>query len=140
MVTYGIGADANLASLLVLDEPGPSTALNTSQGGVHLVLELVEAAIGGVDGLSQVAGGGLTTTSVLGSQVLPEQGVVQVTTAVEVDGGLEGDLCRDVTLVLSLLELLNGVVVVGDIGVVVVLVVHLHDLTGDRGLQSAVVV
>jgi hypothetical protein len=66
--------------------------------------------------------------------------VVQVTTAVEVDRRLQGNLGGDVTLGLSLLELLNGVVVVGDIGVVVVLVVDLHDLAGDGGLKGAIVV
>jgi hypothetical protein len=42
--------------------------------------------------------------------------------------------------VLGLLELLHGVVVVGHIGVVVVLVVQLHDLAGDGGLKGAIVV
>jgi hypothetical protein len=42
--------------------------------------------------------------------------------------------------VLGLLELLNSVVVVGHIGVVVVLVVQLHDLSGDGGLKSAIIV
>jgi hypothetical protein len=138
--TYSICADANLPGLLVLDEPSPSTALDAGESSVHLGLELAETTVGGVNGLGQSAGGGLATASTLGGQVLPEEGVVKVTTAVEVDGGLESNLGSDVTLVLGLLELLNGVVVVGDIGVVVVLVVNLHDLAGDGGLQSAVVV
>lgn len=139
-VTYSVAANANLASLLVLDEPSPSAALDAGQGGVHLVLELAEAAVGVVDGLSQGTRRGLTTTSALGSQVLPEEGVVQVTTTVEVDGGLEGNLGRDVTLGLGILQLLHGVVVVGDVGFVVVVVVQLHDLAGDRGLQGTIVV
>lgn len=139
-VLVGVSADTDLAGLLVLDEPGPAAALNTSQRGVELVLELVEATVGAIDGLSEGAGGGLTTAGALGSQVLPEKGVVQVTTAVEVDRRLQGNLGGDVTLGLSLLELLNGVVVVGDIGVVVVLVVDLHDLAGDGGLKGAIVV
>ncbi len=139
-VLVGVGADADLAGLLVLDQPGPAAALNTGQRGVELVLELIETTVGGVDGLGEGAGGGLTTAGALGGQVLPEEGVVQVTTAVEVDRRLQSNLGRDVTLGLSLLELLNGVVVVGDIGVVVVLVVDLHDLAGDGGLKSAIVV
>ena len=138
--TYGVCADANLASLLVLDEPSPAASLDTSESSVHLVLELVKAAVGAVDGLGQSTRWGLTTASLAGGQVLPEEGVVQVTTAVEVDRGLEGNLGRDVLLGLSLLELLNRSVVVVDIGLVVGLVVNLHDLTGDRGLQSAIVV
>lgn len=58
----------------------------------------------------------------------------------EVDERLLGDLGLDVTLVLSLLELLDGGVVGGDIGVVVLGVVELHDLAADGGLERAVVV
>lgn len=140
ILTYSVGADADLASLLVLDEPSPTAALDAGKSGVHLGLELAEATVGGVNGLGEGTGGGLTTTSALGGKVLPEQRVVKVTTAVEVDGGLESDLGGNVALVLGFLELHNGVVVVGDVGVVVVLVVNLHDLTGDGGLQSTVVV
>jgi hypothetical protein len=61
-------------------------------------------------------------------------------TTVEVDERLLGDLGLDVTLVLSLLELLDGGVVGGDIGVVVLGVVELHDLAADGGLERAVVV
>ena len=65
--------------------------------------------------------------------------ILQLTT-VEVDERLLGDLGLDVTLVLSLLELLDGGVVGGDIGVVVLGVVELHDLAADGGLERAVVV
>lgn len=58
----------------------------------------------------------------------------------EVDEWLLGDLGLDVTLVLGLLELLDGGVVGGDIGVVVLGVVQLHDLAADGGLERAVVV
>lgn len=126
--------------MLVLDEPSPATALDTSKSSVNLCLELVETAKGVVDGRSESTRRGLTTTSVLGGQVLPEESVVQVTTTVEVDGGLESNLSGNVALVLSLLELLNGGIVVVDVGVVVSLVVKLHDLTGDGRLQSTIVV
>lgn len=138
--SYGVGLDANVAGLLVLDKPGPSAALNASQSGVHLVLELGQAAEALVNGLGQSTRRRLTTAGVLGGQVLPEESVVQVTTAVEVDGGLKVDLSRDVVLGLGLLQLLDGSVVAVDIGLVVVLVVQLHDLARDRGLQSTVVI
>lgn len=138
--TYSVCADANLASLLVLHKPGPAAALDAGQSSVHFVLELIEASVGGVNSLGQRTRWSLTTAGVLRGQVLPEERVVQVATTVEVDGGLEGDLGRDITLGLSLLELLKGIVVVGDIGVVVVLVVELHDLAGDGGLKSSIVV
>lgn len=129
-----------MAGTVVLDEPGPSTSLDTSESGVHLVLELVEAAVGVVDGRGESTRRGLTTASVLGSQVLPEERVVQVATTVEVDRGLEGNLGRNVALSLSLLELLNGSVVVVDVSLVVSLVVDLHDLTGDGGLEGTIVI
>ena len=58
----------------------------------------------------------------------------------EVDERLLDDLSLDVTLVLGFLELLDGGVVGGDIGVVVLGVVELHDLAADGGLERAVVV
>ena len=58
----------------------------------------------------------------------------------EVDQRLLCDLSLDVTLVLSLLQLLDGSVVGGDVGVVVLGVVELHDLAADGGLKGAVVV
>lgn len=65
--------------------------------------------------------------------------ILQLTT-VEVDERLLGDLGLDVTLVLGFLELLDGGVVGGDIGVVVLGVVELHDLAADGGLERAVVI
>lgn len=84
---------------------------------------------------------GLTTTPlVVGGQVLPEQGVVGVAAAVEVEGGGErggGDL---VVLLLGLGDLLQRRVQVRDVGLVVALVVDLHDLAGDVRFQGAIVV
>lgn len=139
-MTYGVGADSDLSGLLVLHEPSPATALNASQSSVHLGLELADATVGGVNGLGQSTRRGLTTTGTLGGKVLPEESVVEVATTVEVDSGLESDLSSDVALSLGLLQLLKGVVVAGHIGVVVVLVVNLHDLAGNGGLKSAIVV
>lgn len=138
--SYSVGLDANVTGLLVLDEPSPAATLDSSKSSIHLVLELLQAAVGVVDGSRQGTGRGLTTASALGSKVLPEEGVVQVTTTVEVDQGLESDLSGNVVLVLGLLELLNGSVVAVDVGLMVVLVVKLHDLAGDGGLESAIVV
>ena len=58
----------------------------------------------------------------------------------EVDQRLLCDLSLDVTLVLGLLQLLDSGVVGGDVGVVVLGVVELHDLAADGGLQGAVVI
>lgn len=48
-VLVGICADLDLASLVVLDEPRPSTALNTSKGGVEFSLKGGEIAVAGLD-------------------------------------------------------------------------------------------
>jgi hypothetical protein len=59
---------------------------------------------------------------------------------VEVDEGLLGDLGLDVAFVLGFLKLLDGGIVRGDVGVVVLGVVELHDLAADGGLEGAVVI
>jgi hypothetical protein len=59
------------------------------------------------------------------------------TSAIEVDGGLQGD---DGLGVVGGLELLQRLVEAGDVRLVVLLVVQLHDLAADGGLQGAVVV
>lgn len=73
---------------LIPDEPAPAAAGDAQQGSVEGGLELVEAAPDSCDfgdelgsrlGLGGRVGGG--------GQVLPEEGVVDVAAAVEVDGG-----------------------------------------------------
>ena len=63
-----------------------------------------------------------------------------MTTTVEVDQWLQSHLCGDILLGLGSLELLGGSVVAGDIGLVVLGVVELHDLARDGRLECAIVV
>ena len=63
-----------------------------------------------------------------------------MSTAVEVDQWLQADLCLDISLLLSLLELLVGGVEAGNVCSVVLGVVELHDLAGDGWLKRAIVV
>lgn len=63
-----------------------------------------------------------------------------MTSAVELNGGLQLDDGGGVALGEGGVELLEGLVEVGDVGLVVLLVVELHDLSADDGLQSAIVV
>ena len=139
-VLVGICLDLDAASLRVLHQPCPSAALNACERSVEFLLESVKAAIVGVDGSSESARWWLTTTLVGGREVLPEQGVVNVTAAVEVDERLQGNLSLDILLLLGLGNLLAEVVERGHVGVVVVLVVQFHDLAGDGGLERAIVV
>lgn len=66
--------------------------------------------------------------------------MVDMTAAVEFDGALEVDDAGRVSLADGGVELLERLVVVGDVGGVVLLVVQAHDLAGDGRLQRAVVV
>ena len=66
--------------------------------------------------------------------------MVEVAARVEVDQGEEGVLGGDVVGSDGGGELLGEVVVGGYVGVVVVLVVELHDLAGNGGLEGGVVV
>ena len=59
---------------------------------------------------------------------------------VKVDQWLQANLCLDISLLLSLLELLIGSVEAGNVCSVVLGVVELHDLAGDGWLESAIVV
>lgn len=58
----------------------------------------------------------------------------------EVDQRLGSDLGLDVVLCAGLLHLLGSSIERGNIGVVVLGVVELHDLAADGGLESAIVV
>lgn len=62
------------------------------------------------------------------------------TSAVELDGGLELDDGGGAALFHGGVELLQRLVVVGDVGLVVLLVMNLHDLTAYGRLQGTVVI
>lgn len=66
--------------------------------------------------------------------------MIEVAAAVEVDQWLESDGGCDVLLRLCRLLLLECGVVAVDVGLVVVLVVELHDLAGDGGFERAIVI
>lgn len=84
---------------------------------------------------------GLTATALaVGGKVLPEEGVVEVATAVEVEQRRLGSGSGAVTLGLGLGDGLDGRVEAVDVGLVVLGVVKLHDLARDVGLERAIVV
>lgn len=66
--------------------------------------------------------------------------MVEVTSSVEVDQGLKGNLGGNVGLGLSGRELFRSIVERVDVCVVVVFVVKLHDLAGDGRLESTIVI
>lgn len=63
-----------------------------------------------------------------------------MSTAVEVGQRLKGNLRLDVALLLRVRELLNGIVVRVDVGVVMLAVVEFHDLATNGGLKGTVVI
>lgn len=84
---------------------------------------------------------GLTTTALaVGGKVLPEQRVVDMATTVEVEERSLRSRGLGITLVLGLGESVGGSVEAVDVGLMVLGVVELHDLSGDVGFEGTVVV
>lgn len=81
-----------------------------------------------------------TTTILTWCQILPEQTVIQVSTSMEVDDWLHCDSSGDISLGFSGLDLFACSIEAVDIGLVMVLVVKLHDFTGDSRFKRAIIV
>ena len=110
--------------------------MDTQQSGVEGFLELVlitPCRLDLLDELRRSRGFGLIRAS--RCKVLPEERVVDVTTSVEFDALLYGDLRGDVGGGNSLGLGLEKPVQIGDVRLVVFAVVELHDLGGDVRLQ-----
>lgn len=122
------------------DEPAPAAALDTEKSGTECLLEGVLGSPTGDNCFLErrSSSGQVVTWSSGRGEVLPEEGVVDVTAAVEANLLLQGDQGRDVIcLSRSNLGRESGVQVI-DVGLVVLLVVQLHDLLGDHRLKSLV--
>lgn len=140
-VLVGAGDERQLAILrLVLGQPRPTGALDAGQRGVHLLDEGLERTELGRDGLAERAVGRAAALARGGGQVLPEEGVVEVAAAVEVEEGSDGGRLGEVALGLGLGDGGQRRVEAVDVGLVVLGVVELHNLGGDVGLEGAVVV
>ena len=127
----------NAQTLRVLDQPAPATALKPQQCLCHGILKALQGApcLGdlGHQGRCAIR---LCVSRASRCQILPEEGVVDVTSAVELDGTLQGNLTGDVVRRGGRGVGLKSVVQVGDIGLVVLAMVKLHDLSRDAGLQG----
>lgn len=151
------------ATLLVLRQPRPTATLDTSKSCVGLLLEGREGSEVTVDRFLfvdsnwsarrelfdllvfaetylQISLGLTTTVLVRRRQVLPEEGVVQVATSVEVQQRRNASGLSKVALGFSLVDGVESTVQAVDIGLVVLGVVKFHDLAGDVGFECAVVV
>mmetsp|Transcript_21388 Transcript_21388/g.37860 ORF Transcript_21388/g.37860 Transcript_21388/m.37860 type:complete len:266 (-) Transcript_21388:177-974(-) len=129
--------DLDVLSLGVECKPTPARALDSSGGGAHVLLERVKRAPLGGDSVSEVA---FRLSSSVGSQVFPKQGVVDVSATVEFDSSLKSNHLGYIAFGLRVLVLLERGVQVGDVGLVVLGVVDLHNLGTDRGLESPEVI
>lgn len=112
--------------------------LNASSGSVELLDEFIKGAKLLVNGRGQSALGKRSTTLTLGSQVLPEESVVDVSTTVELEGVLKGELLSQVIGLESTLKLLLSGIESIDIGLVVLGVVKLHDFSVNVGFKSLI--
>jgi len=139
-VLVRIRLDPNRTSLGILHQPRPTRSLNTGQRGVEFLLHRVQRSVVRINSLGQTARWRLAAAGVLGRQVFPEERVVDVAAAVEVDERLCCDLRLDVAGLDCFGHFLGLCVERGYVGVVVLAVVQLHDLAADGWLQRAVVV
>jgi hypothetical protein len=142
-VLVRIRLDSDSSRLCILDQPRPPTSLNARQGRVELVLEGIQTPVALVNRRRKLSRRRLTAALAGRREVLPEERVVDVAAAVEVDERLERDLLLDRLdrgRSLRFFELRAEVVERGYVGVVVVLVVQLHDLAADGRLEGAVVI
>lgn len=137
------GHDIQLPVRSVGHEPSPSTTLDTEQGGLEGLDELLRGPPPRDNGLLERRRGIVERRlrHARRRQVLPEKRVVDVPAAVELDLLLQGDKLRHVVGLDGLGLRGQGGVEVGDVGLVVLLVVQLHDLPGDdrfEGLKKSV--
>ena len=72
-------------------EPTPATTLNSSSDGVHPLLEVLDAAEVSNQGLLQGTVRELSAILVGWRKVLPEEGMIDVTSSVELQRGLQSD-------------------------------------------------
>ena len=112
----------------------------TYRGGSKLCLKGLKVSPLRVDAVGKLASGGAAAATASRSKVGPENRVVDVAAAIELNRSLEGNLLGDIVARLCGLELLHRRVQVGHVRVVVLAVVDLHDLAADVRLQRRVLV
>jgi diguanylate cyclase (GGDEF)-like protein/PAS domain S-box-containing protein len=119
------------------DERGPARAHDRARGLGHLLPERIERAEIVRQRRVELAAG---TPARLRCEVLPEHRVQDVAGDVERERLLEAGEGGEVLLLASRLELLQRLVRALHVGGMVLVVVELHDLSGNVGFQSSEVV
>ena len=128
------------SGLGILHQPSPSAPLYARQFRVHDFLQSIKSSVCLIDGLAQLSAWGLSSTGRLGGEVLPEEGMIDVAAAVEVDERLEGNLGGGGFGRGGRGKLLGSGVVRIHIGLVMFGVMKFHDLAGDGGLEGAIII
>lgn len=129
-------SNLDLFGLLVEAQPAPARALYGHRCRCELLFEVVETTEGGIQLGRQFA----RWLRLLGRQVLPENRVVDVAAAVELQCTLQSDDLRRIVLCDGLLQLRLGRIEVGDVGLMMLRVMQLHDFAGDDWLECLVVI
>jgi hypothetical protein len=130
-VLVGGGGDDKLLVRLVVSQPAPARALDTNRGVGHKSLEVILRAVLVLDQGAEVALGEVSAALVRRGKVLPKDAVVEMATTVELDRLLQRNNRRDIALLLGFFKLRARHIKVGNICSVVLLVMELHDLSGD---------
>lgn len=120
------------------DEPAPATALDTEKGSAKGIDKgLLGAPAGSNRALQRWGRAGQVVSGSSGrSQVLPEEGVVDVATAVETDLLLQADQGGNIARLSGRGLGGEGGIEIVNVGLVMLLMVQLHDLLGDHGLEG----
>jgi hypothetical protein len=128
-----------VSGALIVQEPAPAGALHSSSLLLEIGLEVLNRAPLALDHESKLAGlvGDDTATLLLRCKGFPEELVVQVAAAVELDSIGKVNVGLDVTGGERLGRLLVQGVQVIDVGAVMLAVVELHEVAGDDGLERA---
>mmetsp|Transcript_9443 Transcript_9443/g.16469 ORF Transcript_9443/g.16469 Transcript_9443/m.16469 type:complete len:254 (+) Transcript_9443:600-1361(+) len=136
-ILVGKALDVDHFGLGVVHEPPPAGSLNGhglgADFGDHVVFATESFLNGRIEGTSLLVGR-------IGRQILPKEGVVDVTASVELQGPLEGDGSRDVSGDHGRVDLFHGGIQVGDVRLVMFRVMDLHDLCRNGRLQGVVIV
>jgi len=139
-ILIGFGDNLQTLACCVVSQPSPATALHRQACRSERGLQRRHAAELRLDGAEKIPSRWSTSSLLLWCEVGPEDGVVDVAAAIEVDRRLQRHLSRQVMLMLSFRQLSQRCVEVVDISLVMLLVMRLHDLTTDGRLECVIVI
>lgn len=135
-ILIGQRSQLQFVCLLVVAQPAPARTLHGYGERTKLLLELIEALPLRLDGVLQIFAG----RRLVGREILPEDSVIYVATAIESQSRRQLNNFGGVALALGILQLLLGGIQIVDIGLVMLLMMQLHNLTVNNRLQCGIIV